>query len=152
MSAVVTSPVLHQIAALPVRLDADGAMEIYLVTSRGSGRWIIPKGNPIRGLAPQDVAAREAREEAGLIGPVLPRLLGSFEFQRVRDAVGETCLIDVYPMHVDRQLNSFAEKRERTVRLCNLDTALAIVASRPLAELIETYASELRTQRLAAGT
>lgn len=142
---------LQQIAALPVRFNADGAMDVYLVTSRGSGRWIIPKGNPIRGLAPQDVAAREAREEAGLIGPVLPRRLGSFEFQRVRGVVGETCLIDVYPMHVDRQLKNFPERRERTVRLCNLDTALAIVSSPPLAELIKQYAIELRSQRVAVG-
>ena len=143
---------LHQIAALPVRLNADGAMDVYLVTSRGSGRWIIPKGNPIRGLAPQDVADRVAREEAGLVGPVLPRRLGSFAFQRVRGVSGETCLIDVYPMHVDRQLKNFPEKRERTVRLCNLDTALAIVSSQPLAELIESYAAEMRSLRLATGT
>lgn len=143
---------LQQIAALPVRLHADGSVDVYLVTSRGSGRWIIPKGNPIRGLAPHDVAAREAREEAGLVGPVLPQLIGRFEFQRVRGVVGETCLIDVYPMHVERQLKNFPEKRERTVRLCNLDTALAIVSSPVLAELIEHYASALASQRLAAGT
>jgi len=152
MFVVGMSPMLHQIAALPVRLNADGAMDVYLVTSRGSGRWIIPKGNPIRGHAPQDVAAREAREEAGLVGPVLPRCLGSFAFQRVRGIMGETCLIDVYPMHVDRQLKNFPEKRERTVRLCNLSTAMAIVSSPELAELIESYAAELRLQRLAAGS
>ena len=146
------SPLLQQIAALPVRFSTDGTVDVYLVTSRGSGRWIIPKGNPIRGLAPQDVAAREAREEAGLVGPVLPRLLGRFEFQRLRGVVGETCLIDVYPMHVKRQLKNFPEKRERTVRLCSLDTALAIVSSRPLAELIAQYASEATEQRLAVGT
>lgn len=146
-----TSPMLHQIAALPVRFNADGAMDVYLVTSRGSGRWIIPKGNPIRGLTAPDVAAREAREEAGLVGPVLPRLLGSFEFQRVRGVVGETCLIDVYPMHVERQLKNFPEKRERTVRLCNLDTALAIVSSPELAELMAQYALELRSRGMAAG-
>ena len=152
MFAVGFPAMLHQIAALPVRLSADGTVDVYLVTSRGSGRWIIPKGNPIRGLAPQDVAAREAREEAGLVGPVLSRRLGSFEFQRVRGVVGETCLIDVYPMHVEKQLKDFPEKRDRTVRLCNLDTALAIVASRPLAEIIENYAMELVSQRLAVGT
>ena len=146
-----TSPMLHQIAALPVRFNADGAMDVYLVTSRGSGRWIIPKGNPIRGLTAPDVAAREAREEAGLVGPVLSRLLGSFEFQRVRGVVGETCLIDVYPMHVERQLKNFPEKRERTVRLCNLDTALAIVSSPELAELMAQYALELRSRGMAAG-
>jgi ADP-ribose pyrophosphatase YjhB (NUDIX family) len=142
---------LQQIAALPVRLNSNGALDVYLVTSRGSGRWIIPKGNPIRGLAPADVAAREAREEAGLVGPVLPRMIGRFEFQRLRGIVGETCLIDVYPLHVERQLKNFPEKRERTVRLCNLDTALAIVSSRPLAELIELYAAEITSRRLAAG-
>ncbi|MCA3556515.1 NUDIX hydrolase [Aestuariivirga sp.] len=143
---------LQQFAALPVRISADGAIEVYLVTSRGSGRWIIPKGNPIRGLAPHDVAAREAREEAGLVGPVLPRLLGSFDFQRARGVAGKTCLIDVYPMHVERQLKRFPEKRERTVRLFDLGTALAIVSSRPLAELIERYAMELNAQPLAVGT
>jgi len=143
---------LQQIAALPVRFNTHGGMDVYLITSRGSGRWIIPKGNPIRGVAPRDVAAREAREEAGLVGPVLPRLLGRFEFQRVRGVVGETCLIDVYPMHVDRQLRSFPEMRERTVRLCNLDTALAIVSSPALGRLIECYAMELKPQLQAAGT
>lgn len=143
---------LRQIAALPVRLSADGTMDIYLVTSRGSGRWIIPKGNPIRGLAPQDVAAREAREEAGLVGPVLPRLLGRFEFQRLRGVAGETCLIEVYPMHVERQLKNYPEKRQRTVRLCSLETALAIVSSPTLAELIAAYGTEMGQRPLAVGT
>lgn len=143
---------LRQIAALPVRCNADDGLDVYLVTSRGSGRWIIPKGNPIAGLSPQDVAAREAREEAGLVGPVLPRLLGQFEFQRLRGVFRETCLIDVYPMLVEKQLKNFAEKRQRTVRLCSLGTALSIVSSRPLAQLIEQYAAEMRTKRLAVGS
>lgn len=143
---------LRQIAALPVRFSSDGAMEVYLVTSRGSGRWIIPKGNPIRGLLPQDVAAREALEEAGLVGPVLPRLLGCFPFQRLRGSSGEACLIDVYPLHVERQLKTFPEKGERTVRLCNLETALAIVSSPELAGLIAQYARDVAPGRLAVGT
>ena len=142
---------LRQIAALPIRPSADGSPDVYLVTSRGSGRWIIPKGNTIRGLPPEEVAAREALEEAGLVGKVLPRLIGSFEFQRIRNVAGETCLIDVYPMFVDRQLKVFDEMHERTVRLCNLETALAIVASKPLAAIIEQYAVEFSAQRLAAG-
>lgn len=143
---------LRQIAALPVRFHPDGGLDVYLVTSRGSGRWIIPKGNPIRGLAPQEVAAREAFEEAGLVGPVLPRLLGRFEFQRLRGVADETCLIDVYPMHVERQLRNFPEKRERTVRLCGLETALAIVSAPPLADLIAQYAAERGLPRLAVGS
>jgi 8-oxo-dGTP pyrophosphatase MutT (NUDIX family) len=141
---------LRQIAALPVRANSDGTIDVFLVTSRGSGRWIIPKGNPISGLSPPDVAEREAMEEAGLMGQVLPRRIGSFEFHRLRVS-GETCLVDVYPMHVEKQLQDFDEKRQRTVRLCSMETALAIVCSRALAGLIEQYGAEFASQRLALG-
>ena len=81
----------------------------------------------------------------------MARRIGSFEFQRIRSVAGETCLVDVYPMFVDRQLRTFDEMGERTVRLCNLETALAIVASKPLAAIIEQFAAEFGAQRLAAG-
>ncbi len=142
---------LRQVAALPVRANADGTIDVFLVTSRGSGRWIIPKGNPIAGLSPPDVAAREAREEAGLVGQVLPHSIGSFQFQRLRVS-GETCLVDVYPMHVEKQLRDFDEKRQRTVRVCDMETALAIVCSRALAGLIEQYGAGIAGQRIALGT
>ena len=142
---------LRQIAALPVRANSDGTIDVFLVTSRGSGRWIIPKGNPISGLSPPDVAAREAREEAGLVGQVLQRRVGSFEFHRLRVS-GETCLVDVYPMHVEKQLRDFDERRQRTVRLCNMETALSIVCSKALAVLIEQYGAEIASQRSADGT
>lgn len=138
----------RQIAALPVTLAADGTVEVFLVTSRGSGRWIIPKGNPIRGLLPFEVAAREALEEAGLVGRVLPRCVGTFAFERLRRPAGETCLIDVYPMHVEKQMRRFDEKRQRTVLRCDVGTAGTIVGSPSLAELIEAYAIEFRSERM----
>jgi 8-oxo-dGTP pyrophosphatase MutT (NUDIX family) len=145
------SDMVRQIAALPVKHRPDGSLDVFLVTSRGSGRWIIPKGNPIRGLSPEDVAAREALEEAGLVGRVLPRIIGTFEFQRMRTPSGQTCLIDVYPMHVHRQVRKFDEKRQRTVLRCDLEMALAIVSSKSLAALIEEYSLEVRSERSAAG-
>ena len=42
-----------------------------LVTSRETGRWVIPKGWAIKGLKPADVAEREAYEEAGLVGHII---------------------------------------------------------------------------------
>jgi 8-oxo-dGTP pyrophosphatase MutT (NUDIX family) len=58
-----------QYAALPITL-VDGEMQVLLVTSRGSRRWIIPKGQPEPKLKPHQLAAKEAWEEAGLIGQV----------------------------------------------------------------------------------
>jgi NUDIX domain len=55
-----------QYAALPYRLSGRSRTEVMLVTSRGTQRWIIPKGWPQRGRAPHDSAAREAFEEAGI--------------------------------------------------------------------------------------
>jgi 8-oxo-dGTP pyrophosphatase MutT (NUDIX family) len=52
-----------QFAALPFRIGTSGRTEIMLLTSRETGRWVIPKGWPIQGLKPREVAAREAYEE-----------------------------------------------------------------------------------------
>ena len=66
---------MRQIAVLPYRFggpDKDGPTEILLVTSRGTGRWVVPKGNPLTGLDRHASAAVEAEEEAGVIGAVCP--------------------------------------------------------------------------------
>ena len=53
-----------QFAALPFRIGTSGRPEIMLLTSRETGRWVIPKGWPIKGLKPREVASREAYEQA----------------------------------------------------------------------------------------
>ena len=42
-----------------------------LLTSRETHRWVIPKGWPMKGWEPAEVASQEAYEEAGLIGQVV---------------------------------------------------------------------------------
>ena len=66
-----------QYAALPYRIEA-GQVRVLLITSRETHRWVIPKGWPMNGLKPQDAAAVEAAEEAGLIGSIESQPLGSF--------------------------------------------------------------------------
>lgn len=134
----------RQIAALPILRAPGGGVEVFLVTSRGSGRWIIPKGNPIRGLSPDEVAAREALEEAGLVGRVLRRRVGTFAFKRGRRSSEEPCLVDVYVMHVEKQLRRFDEKGERKILRCDIATACAIVGCPALGALIETYSVRVR--------
>ncbi len=51
-----------------------------MITSRGTGRWVIPKGWPMRGLKPQDAAAMEASEEAGLVGEIEDQPIGSYRY------------------------------------------------------------------------
>ena len=61
----------QQSAVIPIFDD-----KIVLITSRRKKRWIIPKGVIELGLAPEDSAAKEALEEAGVVGSVSPRELG----------------------------------------------------------------------------
>ena len=78
---------MRQIAVLPYRFggpDKDGPTEILLVTSRGTGRWVIPKGNPLNGFDRHTSAAIEAEEEAGVIGAVCPTSIGSYENRKRR--------------------------------------------------------------------
>jgi ADP-ribose pyrophosphatase YjhB (NUDIX family) len=133
---------VRQFGALPFHFKS-GRPHIYLVTSRGSGRWIIPKGNPIRGLDPHKVAAREALEEAGLVGWIHRKCIGTFKHSRNRRA-GSVCRVDVYPLEVDRQLRSWAEADQRSVAQCDLQTALSLVTSSSLSNLIKRIVERKR--------
>jgi 8-oxo-dGTP pyrophosphatase MutT (NUDIX family) len=61
---------------LPYRIDNEGAVRVLLITSRDTRRWVVPKGNLIRGLAGHEAAAHEAFEEAGVSGIPCPTPLG----------------------------------------------------------------------------
>ena len=72
-----------QFVALPFRIGTSGRPEIMLLTSRETGRWVIPKGWPIRGLKPREVAAREAYEEAGLVGSITSKHpIGIYHYEK----------------------------------------------------------------------
>src|SRR5690606_4821481 len=73
----------EQYAALPWRVGRHGGIEILLVTSRQRGRWIVPKGWQATGLSPSRSAAREAFEEAGVIGPIGPDPIGSYRYAKL---------------------------------------------------------------------
>jgi 8-oxo-dGTP pyrophosphatase MutT (NUDIX family) len=74
-----------QYAALPYRRKGKSPTEVLLVTSHETGRWIIPKGWPAKGKPLHKSAAREAREEAGVVGSVERRPLGVFSYQKASE-------------------------------------------------------------------
>lgn len=94
-----------QYAALPYRFTADAALEILLVTTRRSKRWIIPKGWPIKGLTSAKSAAREAFEEAGVRGKIGAKSVGLFKYNKLLDEHGfeVSCEVKVFPLLVKRQ-------------------------------------------------
>lgn len=134
---------MRQIAVLPYRFggaDKDGPTEILLVTSRGTGRWVIPKGNPLTGLDSHASAAIEAEEEAGVLGAVCPTSIGSYQYRK-RRANGAAIMynVEVFPLAVTRELGEWKEMDERERRWFPLDQAASSVDEPDLQMMIRSF-------------
>ena len=81
----------EQVAALPLRIGETGAVETLLVTSRGTGRWVLPKGNLMKGVSRAEAAAIEAQEEAGIVGRVVEKPYRRFEYWKRRAFAFHLC-------------------------------------------------------------
>jgi len=84
-------------------------MEVMLVTSRETRRWIIPKGWPHKGRAPHRSAAREAYEEAGVVGRVRRQSLGSFSYEKHLTTGIVVCKVHVFALEVRRQSRTWPQ-------------------------------------------
>ncbi|SFR32763.1 8-oxo-dGTP pyrophosphatase MutT, NUDIX family [Yoonia tamlensis] len=101
-----------QFAALCWRLR-DGNVEICLVTTRNSGRWILPKGWPIHKQTPADSAAIEAYEEAGIRGDAIDRCLGAYSYVKPLKSGEAPIIVMVYPVRVRKELRKWPERGQR---------------------------------------
>jgi 8-oxo-dGTP pyrophosphatase MutT (NUDIX family) len=104
----------HQIAALPFRKPL-GRVEILLITSRETKRWVIPKGWPMVGLKDWNAAKQEAFEEAGIVGSIGTKTIGHFDYvKRTKNGGEKYCRVDIYPLKVLEMKRNWPEKAERT--------------------------------------
>jgi 8-oxo-dGTP pyrophosphatase MutT (NUDIX family) len=126
-----------QVAALPFRRQRRRGLEVMLVTSRETRRWVIPKGWPVANLKPYAAAEREAFEEAGLVGRIAKKPVGRYAYRkRLKSRGTVTCTVDVFPFEVRRQLKQWPEKDEREGRWFTPDEAAKAVEEPDLAEII----------------
>jgi 8-oxo-dGTP pyrophosphatase MutT (NUDIX family) len=130
------SILIPQVAALPVRFDADGTVEILMITSRGTGRWIIPKGWPMRGRKMHEAAAREAMEEAGITGKIGKKPIGRYTYEKQFKDGSDQCEVIVYALKFERQLLAWREKGQRRVGWFSIPEAAARVQETGLREII----------------
>jgi 8-oxo-dGTP pyrophosphatase MutT (NUDIX family) len=130
--------VVQQYGALPFAIMDDGAIKVMLVTTRRGHDWIIPKGWPIRDLTPPATAAREAYEEAGLIGTVASEEpWGFFRYLKRRNARRAVEIeVSVFLFAVERQLRKWPEKSERKTTWFTPKDAAAVVTPTGLADLL----------------
>ncbi|WP_395671409.1 NUDIX hydrolase [Phenylobacterium sp.] len=129
-----------QFAALPWRRNADGAVEVLLITSRETRRWVIPKGWPIKGLTAAKTAAREAYEEAGVSGDVAKKKLGAFHYdKRLASGRLQHVKVTVYALRVEREADAWPEKGQRDRQWTAPADAAAAVDEPELQALIAAF-------------
>ena len=140
--------VRQQFAALPYR--GEGDVEILLITSRETGRWVIPKGWPMKGKAPWDAAAREAFEEAGVLGDVKERPIGSYPYVKfLKSGLGRPCKVKVFPLRVTEQHDAWPEKDQRILRWFDWPSAAEAVQELRLGRIIRRFAKRAARGDLA---
>ncbi|MEJ6783152.1 NUDIX hydrolase [Aminobacter sp. Piv2-1] len=129
-----------QVAALPWHRTASGAIEIMLITSRDTGRWVLPKGWPEESERLCETAAREASEEAGLSGSIDTHETGRYYYSKEL-AGGEhvACEVLVYPLEVRKVAEKWKERRQRTRKWVTPGEAARMVNEADLGRLILAF-------------
>lgn len=128
-----------QFAALPYRI-LNGKVQILLVTSRETGRWLIPKGWPEQGLSALDCAAREAWEEAGIEGRMSETCLGIYSYLKTLDDRDRLpVVVAVFPVKVRRLADKFPEHKDRKRKWFSRKKAAAQVVEPELRRILRAF-------------
>jgi len=139
----------RQFAALPW-IDLPEGRQVLLVTTRGRGQWVVPKGWPKRGREGWEVAALEAFEEAGLSGEISQSAIGVFEYKKsLHFLTSVICRVEVFPLLVTEQRLRWRERGERQLEWMPLAEAVRRVQEPGLSELISGFAAGLKTGQAA---
>lgn len=134
----------RQLAALCWRMHLNGP-EVLLITSRDTGRWIVPKGWPMEGRSPAEAATREAWEEAGVNGHAKDESIGSFGYSKTREnAEALPCQVEVFSLRVEGLVKDYPERKQRRRKWFRPEKAARKVAEPELRALILAFASAMQ--------
>ncbi|MEP2027507.1 MAG: NUDIX hydrolase [Paracoccaceae bacterium] len=137
------SDVRSQFAALCYRIS-NGKVEVLLITSRRTGRWIVPKGWPMDGKTPAECAAQEAWEEAGAIGRAQDRCLGLYSYNKVLDPGTDLpCIAMIYPVRIKSLSAEYPEAGQRKRKWFSLKKAALVVGEPELARILRDFDPKL---------
>lgn len=131
----------RQVAALCFRKSP--RLEILLVTSRETRRWVTPKGWPMKGRTDHAAAAVEAFEEAGVDGVVSEQALGTFGYDKVLKSTEIRAITAaLYPLEVILVRDDWPEKGQRERRWFTPAEAAEAVQEPELAQLILAFGEQ----------
>jgi len=127
-------------------------IEILLITSRDSGRWVIPKGWPMKGRKPHEAATIEAWEEAGVRGPVRKKAVGRYTYlKELDDGDVVPCVVDVYEIAVVENSSEFKEQGQRLLRWVAPDEAARRVREVELKSMLAAFKPHEKQRQAKTG-
>lgn len=129
-------PKTRQVAALPFRQGRDGAIEVCLITTRDTGRWVIPKGWPKAKVSRSAMAAREAYEEAGLKGAIGDKPVGAYRYFKRLQRTFELIEVEVFLLEVTKEGRKWPEAGQRKRAWVSPAEAATLVVEPSLAVLL----------------
>lgn len=143
LSGLFFKPLRLQIAALCFR-QGDQEPEILLVSTRGTGRLILPKGWPETDKPASQTAIIEAYEEAGVVGKADPRPIGSFRsFKGLSDGIRIRTKVLVFKIRLEKQLKDFPEAGQRECRWMPLSKAIETADEPALRRFLRKHRHDL---------
>ncbi|MDO1581141.1 NUDIX hydrolase [Rhizobium oryzicola] len=141
-------PPRQQYAALCYRFEMMNGISVprvLLLTSRETGRWVIPKGWPMKGKRSCAVAAQEAYEEAGVQGNVHKEVFGFYAYLKKRKSgVKVPVKVQVHLLEVTGMLESFPEKESRKLEWVSCEEAAVRVNEPELKGLLLAFAQKMQ--------
>jgi 8-oxo-dGTP pyrophosphatase MutT (NUDIX family) len=128
-----------QFGTLCYRVQND-KVQILLVTSRGTGRWIMPKGWPMHGATPIEAAAREAWEEAGVEGKIMGNAIGIYSYNKLEDKKDDLpCIVAIFPLKVQRLADDYPEVSMRRRKWFSVEKAAAKLDEPELRQIVRNF-------------
>lgn len=117
-------------------------MEVLLISSRTTKRWVLPKGWPMADRDGAGTAMQEAWEEAGIrTDDARPVKIGNYTYRkRLTGDVPVHTLVDVYSMRVIGLADDFPEAGQREREWFSLEQAARLVQEPQLASLLRRSA------------
>lgn len=128
---------IRQVAAIPFRRDSVGHIEVMLVTSRTTRRFIIPKGWPMKGKSRRKAATIEAWEEAGVVGKTLKEPAGAYSYWKRLSNRFIRVDVTVYLLAVTEELSDWNEANKRQRAWMSPADAATLIDEPELATLLK---------------
>lgn len=129
---------LVQSGVLPYRIQ-NGKIEVLLITTSNRKNWLIPKGGICKGMSPPISAAKEAWEEAGVVGQVNTDVLGSYKYRKR----GKTHKVKLYTLSVETVSDNYPEVTQRQRQWWDAREAVRVIKRNSLKRMLKQF---LKTQ------